>query len=115
MTECIRTSGGWALQDASKRRASGSVLGECGWGAGVRGRCVGGTPCVLNLIRFIPRPDLRGGRIADNPYGQGDCRGHEAEKNAALPPERAATLSRAVSKERRAPWPMASADGRGRR
>ena len=38
--------------------------------------CGGDTLRLEGLIRFIPRPDLRGGLIADNPYGQGDFRGH---------------------------------------
>ena len=52
--------GMWALQDASTRRASGSVLGECGWGAGVRGRCVGGTPCVLRAVSVLSHALISG-------------------------------------------------------
>ena len=58
----------------------------------MRGRCWGGDSLLLEgLIRFIPRTQLRGGLREDHADGHGDFRGHQDEKNQALPPEIAAT------------------------
>ena len=52
-----------------------------------------GDPLLLeSLVRFIPRTDLRGGLIEDHAHGYGDFRGHQDEKNEALPPELATTV-----------------------
>ena len=63
----------------------------------VRGRFArplfwGDSLFLEGLGRFIPRTQLRGGLIKDNADGHGDFRGHQDEKNQALPPEIAATF-----------------------
>src|SRR6476661_3329465 len=47
---CTRMSGWWALNAASKRRASCCLVGYWALGAGCGGRCFGGTPCFLNTL-----------------------------------------------------------------
>src|SRR2546428_5358934 len=46
-------SGCWALKVSSKRSASCSVVGYCGLGAGLRGRCGVGTPCFLRALSVL--------------------------------------------------------------
>lgn len=59
----------------------------CGWPL-----VFGDTLLLEGLFLLLPRTELRGRLREDTSHGDGDCGGHQEEKDQALPPKRATTF-----------------------
>src|SRR5262245_54115892 len=116
MIQCTRIEGCWTWNASSKSRASCSVGGYWGWGAGLGGRCFVGPPCFLRAFACLYHARSSGaGGEKTKPTGREIGGAPRKERRGFVPTERHHFLYRAVSRDRPRPEPIWSAGCQYRR